>query len=92
MITSVQNNSKKLNWVLPKGGWETDETKEEAAVRETLEEAGVEGKLEVELGEIKFDGKHNAKQIAYMFLLRVENERERWAESGRRERRWVCQM
>ena len=29
------------------GGWETDETAEEAAVREAMEEAGVRGNLEV---------------------------------------------
>lgn len=29
------------------GGWEDDETKEEAACREAFEEAGVKGKLEV---------------------------------------------
>lgn len=33
-------------WVVPKGGWELDETLEAAAARETLEEAGVRGRLE----------------------------------------------
>lgn len=28
-------------WVLPKGGWENDESELEAAQRETFEEAGV---------------------------------------------------
>jgi 8-oxo-dGTP pyrophosphatase MutT (NUDIX family) len=39
--------SRKANsWVgLPKGGWEIDETLEEAAIRETFEEAGVLGVL-----------------------------------------------
>lgn len=32
---------KRSDWILPKGGWETDETAAEAAVREAYEEAGV---------------------------------------------------
>lgn len=31
----------RTDWVLPKGGWEDDETSVEAAVREAYEEAGV---------------------------------------------------
>ncbi|KAJ0791788.1 putative NUDIX hydrolase domain-containing protein [Helianthus annuus] len=31
--------------LFPKGGWENDETVEEAAAREALEEAGVRGEL-----------------------------------------------
>jgi 8-oxo-dGTP pyrophosphatase MutT (NUDIX family) len=34
-------------WGLPKGGWEDDESAEAAAQRETVEEAGVRGVLEV---------------------------------------------
>ena len=33
--------------VFPKGGWEEDEGLSEAAMRETVEEAGVRGELEV---------------------------------------------
>ena len=33
----------------PQGGWEADETVEAAAARETVEEAGVRGVLEVSL-------------------------------------------
>ncbi|GKU91366.1 hypothetical protein SLEP1_g5251 [Rubroshorea leprosula] len=55
------NNSEKVVEVLminspsgpgllfPKGGWENDETVEEAAVREAVEEAGVRGNLMVKL-------------------------------------------
>ncbi|XP_064988272.1 nudix hydrolase 16, mitochondrial-like isoform X2 [Musa acuminata AAA Group] len=35
--------------LFPKGGWENDETVEEAAVREALEEAGVRGDIVVHL-------------------------------------------
>eukprot|EP00903_Cladosiphon_okamuranus_P009624 g9160.t1 len=31
---------KHTDWILPKGGWDTDETAAEAAVREAYEEAG----------------------------------------------------
>lgn len=33
--------------LFPKGGWETDETVEEAACREAFEEAGVRGQLKM---------------------------------------------
>lgn len=32
---------KTTDWILPKGGWESDETAGEAAAREAYEEAGV---------------------------------------------------
>jgi len=37
--------SRKSEWIIPKGGWDTDETKEECATRETFEEAGLLGSL-----------------------------------------------
>jgi len=37
--------SKKKEWILPKGGWENDETVEEGVQRETYEEAGIYGTL-----------------------------------------------
>lgn len=40
-ILMVSSHHTKGKWVLPKGGWESDETALEAAKRETFEEAGV---------------------------------------------------
>ena len=39
MVTNKNNDS----LIFPKGGWETDETAEQAAARETMEEAGARG-------------------------------------------------
>jgi len=35
------SSSRKDDWILPKGGWEDDESLEQSAVREAYEEAGV---------------------------------------------------
>jgi len=88
MITSVQQHSDKMSWIVPKGGWEIHETKEQAAVRETLEEAGVTGELDAYLGDFVFQGKKQSRQNAYMYLLRVTEEMDTWEEVKSRERRW----
>jgi diphosphoinositol-polyphosphate diphosphatase len=35
------SSARKQSYILPKGGWEDDETAEQSAVREAYEEAGV---------------------------------------------------
>lgn len=37
-ILMITSSKKPDDWIFPKGGWETDETCEEASIRETLEE------------------------------------------------------
>jgi diphosphoinositol-polyphosphate diphosphatase len=37
----VISSTRRDGWVLPKGGWETDETQAQAAAREAYEESGV---------------------------------------------------
>ncbi|CAJ0758927.1 10565_t:CDS:2, partial [Entrophospora sp. SA101] len=37
-ILLITRRKKEGGWVLPKGGWENDETEQEAAARETYEE------------------------------------------------------
>ncbi|RKP14445.1 NUDIX hydrolase domain-like protein [Piptocephalis cylindrospora] len=80
-------------WVIPKGGWDDDETREDAAVRETWEEAGVEGTLgPLILSHRKTSNKTGAKekgthvQIYELYVSKVAQE---WPESGDRQRQWM---
>ena len=93
----IQSSNRK-GWVLPKGGWETDEgTQEEAACREAWEEAGIECKIDKDLGTI--DEKRSELQIrknpfapraAYRFYeVKVKEEKESWPESHKRTRAWM---
>ncbi|KAF5934260.1 hypothetical protein HYC85_030431 [Camellia sinensis] len=74
----------------PKGGWEIDETMEEAALRETKEEAGVVGILENQLGKWSFKSKSQGTfHDAYMFPLLVEEQLDVWPEKNARRRIWM---
>lgn len=82
--------------LFPKGGWENDETKEEAACREALEEAGVKGKIERYLGSWDFFSMRHQKdrnvagcRKGYMFVLAVTEQLDSWPENDARQRKWV---
>lgn len=94
----IQSSARK-GWVLPKGGWETDEaTQAEAACREAWEEAGIESKVEKDLGEIEEKrteaqirkyGAH-APRAAYRFYeVKVKEEKSNWPEKHKRDRQWM---
>ncbi|EGS23864.1 diadenosine and diphosphoinositol polyphosphate phosphohydrolase-like protein [Thermochaetoides thermophila DSM 1495] len=51
-VMLIQSTRRK-GWVLPKGGWETDEECHEAAAREAWEEAGILVEIVYDLGEIR---------------------------------------
>eukprot|EP00252_Welwitschia_mirabilis_P018800 TRINITY_DN4201_c0_g1_i2.p1 TRINITY_DN4201_c0_g1~~TRINITY_DN4201_c0_g1_i2.p1 ORF type:complete len:180 (-),score=33.49 TRINITY_DN4201_c0_g1_i2:354-893(-) len=82
--------------LFPKGGWEDSETKEEAACRETLEEAGVKGRIEGFLGTWDFCSKRHKKDCSsggsrksYMYALFVTEQLDSWPEQEVRQRRWL---
>jgi len=54
--------SRKAEWIIPKGGWDTDETKEECAARETFEEAGLLGRLGACLEPIDYETRKSKKR------------------------------
>ncbi|KAJ9147254.1 hypothetical protein P3X46_029432 [Hevea brasiliensis] len=86
----VISSQKGKGLLFPKGGWELDETIKEAASRETLEEAGVRGIVERELGMWSFKSKtHDTYYEGYMFPLLVQEELNFWPEKNVRQRKWM---
>lgn len=81
-----------------KGGWESDENEAEtAALRETVEEAGVRGNVDGPvIGAFEFTSKKRShipdnKCLAYVFAMRVEEQLDEWPERLIRNRQWVVQ-
>ncbi|XP_068336847.1 nudix hydrolase 18, mitochondrial-like isoform X2 [Pyrus communis] len=67
-----------------------DESKEGAASRETLEEAGVRGLIGCELGKWSFKSKsHDSDYEGYMFPLLVQEQLDFWPEKNLRQRVWM---
>lgn len=59
--------SRKSEWILPKGGWDTNETKKECAARETFEEGGLLGRLGGCLDPIDYEtGKARKRRLSQM--------------------------
>ncbi|KAF9361722.1 hypothetical protein BGX34_006965 [Mortierella sp. NVP85] len=90
-VLLVGSTKKKGEWVLPKGGWENDETQEEAAARETWEEAGALGRIVGHLGE--YEHKVNKRtgipeSVFIFFEMEVEKIEAEYPEMRKRERRW----
>ncbi|KAK4540643.1 hypothetical protein LTR36_008974 [Oleoguttula mirabilis] len=96
-VLLVQSSARK-GWVLPKGGWETDETQAEAACREAWEEAGIECNVEKDLGEIeerrteaqiKKNGAFAPRALYRFYEVRVNEEKDSWPEKHKRNRQWM---
>ncbi|KJZ80151.1 hypothetical protein HIM_00001 [Hirsutella minnesotensis 3608] len=89
-VLLIQSTRRK-GWVLPKGGWETDESCQEAATREAWEEAGITITIDYDLGTIdeKRPHKSTKDRSRYSFFqATVLSEVEDWPERHKRERQW----
>lgn len=82
--------------LFPKGGWESDETAEEAAMREAMEEAGVLGLLENVVGTFEFKSKRGRSELsqkgdcrAVVYSLAVTELLDDWPEKQSRSRTWL---
>lgn len=87
----VITSQKGHGMMFPKGGWEVDESMDEAARREALEEAGVLGDTEPVLGFWHYKSRRYVDQTyeGFMFPLRVADELHQWPEMASRKRTWV---
>lgn len=90
LVLLIQSTRRK-GWVLPKGGWESDETCQEAASREAWEEAGISVQIDYDLGTIEESrpGKSKKEPSTYHFFQgTVLSEFADWPEKEKRERQW----
>jgi 8-oxo-dGTP pyrophosphatase MutT (NUDIX family) len=66
------NRGGKLEWCIPKGHLEKNETSEQAALREVFEETGLEAKVIASLGEVNYqfiqDGAKISKTV-HVYLM-----------------------
>lgn len=73
-IIARRNRAGRLEWCLPKGHLEGDETPQEAAVREIAEETGIESEIVQELGTIDYwftGSDRRVHKVVHHFLLTV---------------------
>ena len=81
-----------LAWGLAKGAIEPGESDEEAALREVLEETGLEAEIEADLGEIRYiyvwDGVRVRKRV-HFFLMRATGGDVSRHDAEMEEVRWL---
>jgi 8-oxo-dGTP pyrophosphatase MutT (NUDIX family) len=72
------NRGGKLEWCIPKGHLEPEETKEQAALREVFEETGLEAEIKEYLGEVSYTfnqkGRHVSKTVHVFLMNQVAGE------------------
>ncbi|CAG8759876.1 11417_t:CDS:2 [Dentiscutata erythropus] len=93
-ILLITRRKKKGGWMLPKGGWENDESEQEAAIRETYEEAGARGKVTSLIGvwdHNVINKKTGLPKATFSFFeMEVEKLEEKWPEMDERDRQWFA--
>jgi len=77
-VIARRNRAGRLEWCLPKGHLEGEETPEEAAVREIAEETGITGEIRTRLGVIDYwfsgDGRRVHKVVHHFLLESISGE------------------
>jgi 8-oxo-dGTP pyrophosphatase MutT (NUDIX family) len=66
------NRGGKLEWCIPKGHLEPEETKEQAALREVFEEIGLEAEINEYLGEVSYTFNQKGRNVSktvHVFLM-----------------------
>ena len=98
MVAAIRPQGKpEGTWALPKGNLDPGETPAETAVRETLEETGVAGRLVEKLGDVKYTytrrGGLRVFKVVSFYLLRAGRGRLGEIEERMRievaEARWL---
>lgn len=91
-------STRRKGWVLPKGGWESDEECTDAAAREAWEEAGIVIQIDYDLGEIvetrapkpsSKPSKKREKALYRFYEATVLSEEKDWPEKDKRQRQWM---
>ncbi|KAK9483448.1 NUDIX hydrolase domain-like protein [Lipomyces starkeyi] len=102
-VLLVSSTARQDKFVLPKGGFETDEPMpEDAAMREAWEEGGIIGRISKPLGviddprppkifvaDVAGGGIVPPRAEYYFFEMEIEKELDKWPESERRIRKWA---
>lgn len=71
-VIARRNRAGRIEWCLPKGHLENDETLAQAAEREVAEETGIVGRVLTELGTIDYwfaTGDHRVHKFVHHYLL-----------------------
>jgi 8-oxo-dGTP pyrophosphatase MutT (NUDIX family) len=72
------NRGGKLEWCIPKGHLENDETPEQAALREVFEETGLKAEITESLGEVNYQfiqaGQRVSKTVHVFLMKQVGGE------------------
>ena len=72
-----------LNHLISSGGQESDETKEQSALRESWEEAGLKGQLGPCLGQMEHPKGHT---LFTFYIMHVDSVATEWPEMRKRKR------
>ena len=80
-LASRRTRRGELVWGLPKGAVEQDEAPEEAAIREVLEETGLEAEIRQSLGDISYwfvwEGDRVKKSVSFFLMEAIGGDTSR---------------